>query len=575
MAKLTPVLLMFLPSACVGLLDDNKAYPHHQAPLYDEFSSIYKACDWNARADTMGGIFEHPVMNHYKTTKHWMNYTGTRIIPEQSESGWHFTQPWKKYPFEERGIQGSRCRLPQPDGTTWSLERVGPFRSTGDYDWLQMAWSNALQLSEELRDYKDGLYLLQTLSVATNEQGEILNFPPVHVHHAHFTGGPRNIFVVSPFCESEKGLLGMHTDVDCELEKRAGLSWVHEMHADYGCNDAEGGVKCMIETFPDGYAKLVKNGISFDADYNDVRAGGSPTMTWYVTIGARWIPNDMDVISRSSLIHKPRPISLHTIANPGRMDINDQSTMVHTMLMPTDKETFTWYTGRMLFSGSLIRGKSHTHNQIFQQMFMFTGEPKDIGLTDKFRPAEKACDPVVTKSVGFASNLELRDYILAEYRANGASRIVCEVNQSYDVIDGYIWDRRAKAGCNPWEFKEGDQFTVIGFNGLAPGLKSAGPHMPNQLPTHIPVHLSWFWLFDTHDDESHWAMTVHTQDVDHSYQISLHPTWQILGTIYAGGDQSQNKFRSFLYGSIATITAVAMATVGLLYTGVRKMIKSD
>jgi hypothetical protein len=229
----------------------------------------------------------------------------------------------------------------------------------------------------------------------------------------------------------------------------------------------------------------------------------------------------------------------------------------------------------MQFTGSLVRGKSHTHNQIFQQMFMFTGKPSDIGLTDKFRPVDKACDPVETKAVGFASNVELRDYILAEYRSNGASRIVCEVNVSYDTIDGYFYDRRAYNGCNSWDFEEGDQFTVIGFNGVVPGFKSPGPHMPDAIPSHIPVHLSWFWLFDTHDGESHWAMTVHTQDVGHSYQISLHPSWQILGTFFAGGDQSESSFRKFFYGSIATLAAVAIGTFGLLYKGVVKIFKVD
>jgi len=233
-----------------------------------------------------------------------------------------------------------------------------------------------------------------------------------------------------------------------------------------------------------------------------------------------------------------------------------------------------WYTGRMQVSGTLVRGKSHTHNQIFEQMLMFTGPAEDIGLTKEFRPPHKPYQPVSTKSMGFASNVELRDYVLAKYRQS-TSRIVCEVNTSYEVIDGYFWDRMVETGCTPWEFKASDVFTVIGFNGIPPGFTSPGPHMPHAMPPTIPVHLSFFFMYDAHDDESHFRTRIYTQDVEHTVVLETKFTMKALGQVYYGGEHSEAQFQRFFY---ACITAAVVGTLGVLlfgYMGISKLIKVD
>jgi len=367
----------------------------------------------------------------------------------------------------------------------------------------------------------------------------------------------------------------MNKGIECEIEKKkVAASWVHEMHGDYGCKDEDGGIQCLYEDMPAGYGKLVKGPISVDGDVNDVRAFNSTEMTWYMVIGARWIPNDEHILEKSSIRPKPRAISVATIGQPGRLQVSDQSTMVHSALMPTGFETMMWYTGRMKHSGSLIRAKTHTHNQIFQQLFFFTGRPEDVGLTSGFRPKMPHI-PIATKSLGFANNVELRDYLLAEWRTIGNSRLICETNVSFDVIDGYYWDRRSPGGCVSYDFKEGEQFTVIGFNGIPPKMKSVGPHMPNALTEYIPVHLAYFWMFDAHDGESHWSLTMHTQDVDHNYQFSLSPNMKILGVLYNGGTQTESDFRKLVMSSLAVLVAGTGVTAWIGYLGVSKLIKVD
>merc|ERR1719498_2182225 len=99
----------------------------------------------------MGKVFESPISNFYPSTAHWKNYSGKRLIPERSHSGWHWTKRWENYPFEDQGIQGGSCEVPVSDGSTWTFERVGPFKSTGNYDWWQFAYNNVLDLRSKLK----------------------------------------------------------------------------------------------------------------------------------------------------------------------------------------------------------------------------------------------------------------------------------------------------------------------------------------------------------------------------------------------------------------------------------------
>merc|ERR1719160_1782416 len=98
---------------------------------------------------------------------------------------------------------------------------------------------------------------------------------------------------------------------DCRGNQRI-LDRIHEQHGDYQCKESEGGLQCLIEGLPGGYAKLVDGPLSVDGEMNDVRAPNSPEIEWYVLVGARWIPNDESVLARSPISPRPRTISTNT-----------------------------------------------------------------------------------------------------------------------------------------------------------------------------------------------------------------------------------------------------------------------
>ena len=73
--------------------------------------------------------------------------------------------------------------------------------------------------------------------------------------------------------------------------------------------------------------------------------------------------------------------------------------------------------------------------------------------------------------------------------------IVKEINSLILLIGrrGFKMDRRPRTWCEPFDFKEGDPFTVASFSRQ---LKRAPiPPYPDRIPPTIPGHVSWhFWF---------------------------------------------------------------------------------
>ena len=70
-------------------------------------------------------------------------------------------------------------------GATWAILRVGPFSSTGGYDWWQFAAHDALNLSRRLEGGRTlALHSHYVVGVRA-EDGGVLGYPPLHMHHLH------------------------------------------------------------------------------------------------------------------------------------------------------------------------------------------------------------------------------------------------------------------------------------------------------------------------------------------------------------------------------------------------------
>lgn len=193
----------------------------------------------------------------------------------------------------------------------------------------------------------------------------------------------------------------------------------------------------------------------------------------------------------------------------------------------------------MFDTGKLLRGKMHSHNTVFEEAFLFSGSPAQLGIgKSKFRPTSKAYEVVPTTQSGFKSNEELKDYILREYNNSLQSnnpkkpRLICHGKAGTQFVDGYIYDTRNPTHCDEWEFKKGEQFTVIGFNhktDLPPG-----PHMPDRVPKYIPGHIAW-WISSELENshESKYTYGFYSQDpeITFGHTYGEHPWGGLVNAI--------------------------------------------
>ena len=102
------------------------------------------------------------------------------------------------------------------DGTEWRTQRVGPFVSRGGEAWMQFGWASILDL-----DSVPDLRLGQIFLGPTDEAGEPIGFPPLHIHHWH---------VVPAWARDVSS--SMHTVVA-------------QAHGDSQCRQAQGGARCL------------------------------------------------------------------------------------------------------------------------------------------------------------------------------------------------------------------------------------------------------------------------------------------------------------------------------------------
>ncbi len=128
---------------------------------------------------------------------------------------------------------------------------------------------------------------------------------------------------------------------------------VFEHHGDYQCNPEEGGLDCLFEEIPLGYAKLLTSPLGLEGDLNDIRATGSAPLEWYYELGIKWVPN--------SIPHNRgiKTIDFHNFAGPGDFNPFDQNSYIFTYQSPTDHDSIFWYSGRMPYTGELLRNKLH------------------------------------------------------------------------------------------------------------------------------------------------------------------------------------------------------------------------
>ena len=274
-------------------------------------------------------------------------------------------------------------------------------------------------------------------------EDSILGFPPLHIHHGALTPVP--------------GTLGT-----------SALTFA----PDYLCtaqpddSDVEEPTSCLVhDREPHGVHLTFSPKARFIMLINDVRPKPSPPMTWFVQLSFHVTRPDALARVQSQALSQILPFTDYT-HDPGRVPFPGVNAF-NVLLVPTERESFFYYTGCMPQAGKLAADlvRLHSHDKLlFQGALLFQGRPIDIGLGDY----ASLPNPILPAEVGLADNRAVRAAILHAASA-GAGRLLCTAHAegSTAFVSGAFYDRKTPVSCSGWAFEQGAPFTSIGFFGRA------------------------------------------------------------------------------------------------------------
>ena len=143
---------------------------------------------------------------------------------------------------------------------TITIERAGPFKGNGGYDWTRIQLRDVGQLSRVT--WGNAIYVVGGMFSVVSQNGTAFSYPPFHIHHAHLFPYGSDFELAARIKHGPKDVSPDHHDV------------LIQAHGDSECTKAAGGFDCMLEELPDGLGFRVIDslrGFKADASINDVR----------------------------------------------------------------------------------------------------------------------------------------------------------------------------------------------------------------------------------------------------------------------------------------------------------------
>ena len=205
-------------------------------------------------------------------------------------------------------------------------------------NWHAYAWTN-VGGTVALLSNSSSAYIVLAFTGALNDQGVIIPYPPLEMHHLHAQQG--------------KG-----TD-----------NLFFQSHTETQCDEGHGGVGCLIWQFPNGFGIPLTGPLNTQAEMVDVRRLGAPTFAFVAEVAVLLA---IDGLSRY-------PISWFQFLNPFRAS-NLIKYKTDTFLHAKDRDTLSWFSARARSSGVLGGLGFHSHWEWTQQCQLFRAHPQQLGL---------------------------------------------------------------------------------------------------------------------------------------------------------------------------------------------------
>ena len=149
--------------------------------------TAFEGCAWGSR-QRRSVEFGWPSFSayHYANKSDYNQFIGDNLTPHNAKSYASKTSWARLRQSTQPPLETSFCELPQSDGSTWHIQRVGPFVSTGGYDWWQMQAEDAFALRRAIAAH-GSVGCLEYYMGPISGDGNGMGYPPLHPHHIHVT----------------------------------------------------------------------------------------------------------------------------------------------------------------------------------------------------------------------------------------------------------------------------------------------------------------------------------------------------------------------------------------------------
>eukprot|EP01048_Picozoa_sp_COSAG05_P021796 COSAG05_NODE_4127_length_1661_cov_4.093470_1_plen_489_part_01 len=267
------------------------------------------------------------------------------------------------------------CDTPGPGQQQWTITRVGPFHSTGGYDWHWFQWDDFGGFGRWQRQNPNSKrYVTAALMAPVDEGGKVISYPPLHIHHSHL--------------ELPVGQGSLH---------KTGHRVLAEVHGDSSCVRAGGGDDCLLQTFGNdvlnattsrGTAGLnVSGALWFNTEVNDVRPRGSSDLEWWFEVAVcSFISTDSaDTLPQGQGRRQmpPQPLGLLSFGNPypWHPDV-DRNSWNKVFYADATRPSVLWHTAPFPFRGQFLPSSQHVHLHAkwVTTLWALSGPPSALGL---------------------------------------------------------------------------------------------------------------------------------------------------------------------------------------------------
>lgn len=224
---------------------------------------------------------------------------------------------------------------------TWHVDRVGPFREREVGSW-HYAWFRPFEHLDIDLPKTVGKYQVATLTSLANEKGEVIGYPPAHMHHFH-------VWNVNPLLP-----IWPHVVFDG-----------FETHGDDMCDQSGLGSVCYMKSWPPGYGTPVPPRYFFEALANFVAPSEEQDFYFEISVLISDDPNTKATVP--FVPHAPDMLS-KTPQQAGTYEV------------PKDAESMVWGYNEAPFDLEVVWWKFHTHYYFTSEAWILSGDTSSLGL---------------------------------------------------------------------------------------------------------------------------------------------------------------------------------------------------